>query len=495
MNDETHANALIHQTSPYLLQHAHNPVHWYPWGEEALARARAESKPILLSIGYSACHWCHVMAHESFEDAATAELMNRHFVNIKVDREERPDLDKIYQLAHQLLTRRSGGWPLTMFLHPDDHVPFFGGTYFPPASRHGMPAFRDLLQRVADFYRQEQNAIRKQNQSLVTAMEQIQDIPPAGGSEEPDDDPVRLFTRELAAHFDSTHGGFGSAPKFPHPANLETLLHHIARLRQENGDCAQEEQMAFYTLEKMALGGIFDHVGGGFFRYSVDDQWMIPHFEKMLYDNALLIGLYSKAWKTGARPLFRDAALLSADWLMREMQSGEGGYCSSIDADADGVEGGFYVWTPEEVRSLLGEGEYDLFAGMYGLDRAANFEGRWHLHARDDDSRATTGPGLADDGVRQHLARARRMAHVATLTLAVAASARRRTQRSSLPGMPSPFGQWRLPRAVSMRKNCFVRRRTRWSFFMIISGSRAASWPPSRTAPPTSTRTWMIMPF
>ena len=379
MADKQYSNALIEQTSPYLLQHAHNPVDWHPWGDQALTLAIKANKPILLSIGYSACHWCHVMAHESFEDDTTAEIMNRHFINIKVDREERPDLDKIYQTAQQLLTRRGGGWPLTMFLHPVDNVPFFGGTYFPPVSRYGMPGFKDLLLRVADFYQQEQHNIREQNTSLLKAMEHMQESPATDKDRSLDSSVFTLFVQELSSHFDEKHGGFGSAPKFPHPANLESLLHYCVSTPDTENIHSRALQMALFTLEKMALGGIYDQLGGGFYRYSVDDSWLIPHFEKMLYDNGPLITLYAEAWKISGLNLYREVALESTAWLIREMQSPEGGYYSSVDADTDGVEGSFYVWTPAQVKSILKKDEYEVFAARFGLERTANFEGQWHL--------------------------------------------------------------------------------------------------------------------
>jgi uncharacterized protein YyaL (SSP411 family) len=375
-NDTT--NSLINETSPYLLQHAHNPVEWYPWGTAALEKARRENKPILLSVGYSACHWCHVMAHESFEDPQTAALMNRLFVNIKVDREERPDIDTIYQTAHSLLTRRSGGWPLTVFLTPDDKVPFFAGTYFPNEPRHGMPSFPELLQRVHDFLSDNEADIRKQNSTLVDALQSMQQGDPA---ESLNPLPLDTARQQLEQAFDERDGGFGSAPKFPHPTNIERLLRHWAGARTTAGTTDQRAlHMAVFTLEKMARGGLFDQLGGGFCRYSVDDHWMIPHFEKMLYDNAALLALYAEAWAATGNPLFRRVSQQTADWVMRDMQSPQGGYYSSLDADSEGEEGKYYVWTPAEVKALLREDDYAVFARRYGLDRAANFEGLWHLH-------------------------------------------------------------------------------------------------------------------
>jgi len=375
---EQYTNHLANETSPYLLQHLHNPVDWYPWGAEALAMARRENKPVLLSIGYSACHWCHVMAHESFEDPATAEVMNRLFVNIKVDREERPDLDKIYQTAHSLLTRRSGGWPLTLFLTPDAQVPFFAGTYFPDRPRHGMPAFTDLCQRIADFYHEQSPELEKQNRSLLEFMGSMNQ-PGQTDTVALDAMPLDVARQQLEQQFDAGHGGFGGAPKFPHPTSLERLLRHWAGSRDNGTSDEQALHMALFSLERMALGGIYDQVGGGFCRYAVDELWMIPHFEKMLYDNGPLLSLYSEAWAATGNPLYRRVVQQTAAWVMREMQSAEGGYYSSLDADSEGEEGKYYAWTRDELQQLLGD-DYALLAARFGFDREANFEGRWHAH-------------------------------------------------------------------------------------------------------------------
>ncbi len=367
------ANTLAQETSPYLLQHADNPVHWYPWAPDALERARAEDLPILLSIGYSACHWCHVMAHESFEDEATAELMNASFVNVKVDREERPDIDRIYQLAHQLLTQRPGGWPLTVFLTPDDHTPFFAGTYFPRESRYGMPSFRDVLTRVAAHYAEHRGQLGNLHQQIVDALESIE----AGASDaEPDGAPLEEAHAQLARVYDEEHGGFGHAPKFPHPTNLELLLRRHAR----SGD-AGALQMATHTFERMASGGIYDQLGGGFCRYSVDERWMIPHFEKMLYDNGPLLTLAAEIAVLTGDAQARRVAGETAEWVMREMQSAGGGYHSTLDADSEGEEGKYYVWQRDEVASLLEPEELAALELRFGLDRSPNFEGEaWHLH-------------------------------------------------------------------------------------------------------------------
>lgn len=367
-------NALQSETSPYLLQHAANPVDWYPWGAVALDKARSENKPILLSIGYSACHWCHVMAHESFEDPATAELMNNLFVNIKVDREERPDIDKIYQTAQHLLTQQQGGWPLTMFLTPGDHVPFFGGTYFPPEARHGLPAFSDILTRVASAYREREKDIRGQNVQIIEALGQLQDLPRASANELTAA-PLDTAREQAARAFDQRLGGFGRAPKFPHPSSLERLLRDY---RRTDGNDEHALHMATFTLKRMACGGIYDHLGGGFCRYSVDNQWMIPHFEKMLYDNGPLLGLYAQAWQLNRDPLFEQVVHETVAWVRREMTSGEGGFYSSLDADSEGEEGKYYVWDRSELEAILGP-DYEPFSRRYGLTRDANFEGRWHL--------------------------------------------------------------------------------------------------------------------
>jgi uncharacterized protein len=374
-NDSHYTNHLANETSPYLLQHANNPVDWYPWGPEALEKARTENKPILLSVGYSACHWCHVMAHESFADPDTAAVMNELFVNIKVDREERPDIDKIYQTAHSLLAQRAGGWPLTMFLTPDGQIPFFGGTYFPDKERHGMPAFSSLCRQIAGIYRDRRDEVEKQNTSLMDFISTM-DENKAADSAELTAMPLDVARQQLQQQFDEIYGGFGKAPKFPHPTSLERLLRHWAGSR----DDAQAMHMALYTLDRMALGGMNDQIGGGFCRYSVDEQWMIPHFEKMLYDNGPLLSLYTEAWLATGNPLYERIVRETADWVLREMQSTEGGYYSSLDADSEGEEGKFYVWEKQEVQALLSEEEYQVFAPRYGFDQPANFEGKWNPH-------------------------------------------------------------------------------------------------------------------
>jgi hypothetical protein len=368
-------NRLSRETSPYLQQHAANPVDWYAWGPEALERARAGDKPILLSIGYSACHWCHVMAHESFEDPEVAAVMNRLFVNVKVDREERPDLDQIYQTAHQMLAQRPGGWPLTMFLSPDG-APFFGGTYFPKQARYGLPGFAELCERIAALWQEKRAEIAAQNEEVLNAFGRT--LPrPAAQSAELGPEPVRALLDTLRANFDARFGGFGAAPKFPHPTDLEFCLRK------------GEIDIAHTTLKHMCEGGIYDQLGGGFSRYSVDAQWMIPHFEKMLYDNGPLLGLLADAWLATGDALYAKCAEETAGWIAREMQSPEGGYYSSLDADSEHEEGKFYVWSREEVQQLLTDEEYLAFSSRYGLDRPPNFENRhWHLYV----SKPAQGP-------------------------------------------------------------------------------------------------------
>src|SRR5262245_48474772 len=366
-------NRLAQETSPYLQQHAENPVDWYPWGEEALRAAREQDKPILLSIGYSACHWCHVMAHESFEDPNVAAVMNELFVNVKVDREERPDLDQIYQAAHQMFNQRGGGWPLTAVLTPEQ-MPFFIGTYFPKTARYNLPGFPQLLERVAQYYREHKADIAQQNRAVAAAFDRIRPESAAHAGEFSGEVVAELIGA-LKGSFDSEHGGFGGAPKFPHPTDLELLM----RRHAATGD-AHALHVAVFTLERMTEGGIYDQLGGGFCRYSVDATWTIPHFEKMLYDNGPLLRLYAESWAATRKPLFARVAAETAGWIMREMQSPEGGYYSSLDADSEHEEGKFYVWTPREVQALLTAEEYAVVAPHYGLDAQANFEGKyWHL--------------------------------------------------------------------------------------------------------------------
>ena len=396
------ANRLAGETSPYLLQHAGNPVDWYPWGEEALARAKREDKPILLSVGYSACHWCHVMAHESFEDPAVAAMMNELFVNVKVDREERPDLDQIYQTAHALLARRSGGWPLTMFLAPDG-APFFGGTYFPKVGRYGLPGFVELLPRIAAAYREQGSAIAAQNGELKAALASLEPRPGAPGPL-PAEAPARALAA-LEASFDPIHGGFGSAPKFPHPADLDFALRQHLR----NGD-ARALAMVRLTLERMAAGGIHDQLGGGFCRYSVDGEWSIPHFEKMLYDNGPLLGLYAELARVSGDGRHAEVARSTVEWMRREMLAPDGAFYSSLDADSDGEEGRYYVWDRDEVEALLTPEQHAVVAPHLGFDGPPNFEGRaWNPRVRVALPEVAERLGIGHDEAVARLAAARRV--------------------------------------------------------------------------------------
>ncbi len=396
-------NRLSESTSPYLLQHADNPVHWWPWCDEALELAATTDRPILLSIGYSACHWCHVMAHESFEDEETARVMNELFVNIKVDREERPDLDKIYQLAHQVLTRRGGGWPLTVFLAPDTRLPFFAGTYFPRETRYGMPSFKSLLERIAAAWRDQRSELEQQNRQMQEFLAGV--AAPRGDDELPDATLAGQALAQLSQQFDPEHGGFGGAPKFPNPSNLRFLL----RWPFAGDDRARAQEMALTTLARMAAGGIHDHLAGGFCRYSVDAQWMIPHFEKMAYDNAQLLPLYALAWRVSGDQWFREAATGIVDWVLADLQGEDGGYYSSYDADSEGEEGRYYIWTPDQVEALLSAEEYAAFAPRFGLDRPPNFEQQaWHLHAFRSIEDVAAKLGIPAAEVRARIAGARR---------------------------------------------------------------------------------------
>ena len=367
-------NRLASQQSAYLLQHAEQPVDWFAWGDEALALAKRLDKPILLSIGYAACHWCHVMAHESFNDAATAAVMNEGFVNIKVDREERPDLDAVYQMAHQLLRRSGGGWPLTIFLSPQG-MPFYSGTYFPSAAPEGQATFRHVLISVSTIWHEKRDALARQDQVLRVAL--AAHVPQVDESVVLDATVRAQARQQLATAFDPVQGGFGAAPKFPHPSDLAFLL----RRAREDGD-NQARDMALLTLRKMAEGGLFDQIGGGFFRYSVDAQWQIPHFEKMLCDNGVMLALYAEALALTGEPLFRRVVKATAGWALREMQAASGGFHASLAADdAQGREGQFYLWESEPLRLALSPLEWDVCAAHWGVFDAANFEGRyWHLH-------------------------------------------------------------------------------------------------------------------
>jgi len=395
-----HTNALINETSPYLVQHAHNPVNWYPWGEEALSKAKADDKPILLSIGYSACHWCHVMEHESFENEEIAKLMNDNFVNIKVDREERPDLDQIYMTAVQMMTGQ-GGWPMTMFLTPEG-VPFYGGTYFPPNDRYNMPGFPRVLLSVAEAYRSQREQVGN------TATQLLGELRRVGLAAESTD----LLTaeildgayRRIAKNYDGVNGGFGSAPKFPPAMTLEFFLHTYHRTRDE-----EALKMVTETCRKMAEGGMYDQLGGGFHRYSVDAKWLVPHFEKMLYDNALLSRLYLHVYQITKDEFARRIATETLDYVVREMTDAHGGFYSSQDADSEGVEGKFFVWSREEVIASLGESDGAIFCDYFDITDRGNFEGHniLHVNATIDDVAgrhnidAASAREIIDNGRRQ----------------------------------------------------------------------------------------------
>lgn len=381
-------NRLSDQTSLYLQQHADNPVDWWPWTEAALTAAREQRKPILLSVGYSACHWCHVMAHECFEDAEIAAAMNRHFINIKVDREERPDIDKIYQTAHQLMTQRPGGWPLTMFLTPDEQLPFFGGTYFPPKAQHGLPAFTEVLARVAKFHSDNPEEAARQGAAVQAVFDKLEPQPPAESAL--DDTPAKQLRSLLEQQFDAANGGFGRAPKFPQTPSLRRLLNHWRASATSEEPDLQALLMPTLSATRMIEGGMFDQVGGGFFRYCVDTAWQIPHFEKMLYDNGMLLELVADLHQATGEALFADAANQTVDWLLRDMQAPDGAFYATLDADADGEEGATYSTTPTEVKAVLSSDVYEQFAARYGLNLDANFEGRWHLAVQDRDAELST---------------------------------------------------------------------------------------------------------
>ena len=366
-------NRLSRETSPYLRQHALNPVEWFPWGAEALDLARERDRPILLSVGYSACHWCHVMERESFEDESIAGLMNQHFVNIKVDREERPEVDEIYMAAVQAMTG-SGGWPMTVFLTPDLR-PFFGGTYFPPDDRHGRPGFGRVLQAVASHYREHRERVEERAEELRRFL--VRNASPLARSEAIAGGLVEAAARQLVSDHDETHGGFSArGPKFPNSGGLSLLLRHW----RDSGD-RPALAAATHTLTCMARGGIYDHLGGGFHRYSVDERWLVPHFEKMLYDNALLIPVYLDAWQATGTDLYECVARESLDYVIREMTTPEGGYCSAQDADSEGEEGRFFLWTPEQVEEVVEDEETArLFCRSYDVTPEGNFEGSNILH-------------------------------------------------------------------------------------------------------------------
>ena len=391
-------NHLINETSPYLLQHANNPVEWFPWGAEAFARAKSENKPVLLSIGYSACHWCHVMAHESFENEAIARLMNEHFVNIKVDREERPDLDQIYMNAVQMMTHQ-GGWPMTVFLTPEG-VPFYGGTYFPPQDRYNMPGFPRVLIGVSQAYQEQQDEIRETGASLVQELHRLNQT---GGS----DHPIELEMLNAAyigivRNYDTVNGGFGGAPKFPPAMTLEFLLRTYARTGNQDA-----LDMVSHTCRKMAHGGMYDQLGGGFHRYSTDSRWLVPHFEKMLYDNALLSRLYLHYFQVSQDATARDTVSGILDYVLREMTHPDGGFYSTQDADSEGHEGKFFVWDSAEIRDALGESDGDLFNAYYNITDAGNFEGRNIPNVTRSIAEVAQVRGISEEELRGALERSR----------------------------------------------------------------------------------------
>ncbi|HJU66209.1 MAG TPA: thioredoxin domain-containing protein, partial [Gemmatimonadaceae bacterium] len=391
-------NRLANETSPYLLQHADNPVDWYPWGPEALARAKREDKPILLSIGYAACHWCHVMEHESFEDEATARVMNEHFVSIKVDREERPDLDAIYMTAVQAMTGH-GGWPMTVFLTPEG-TPFYGGTYFPPDDRHGIPSFRRVMQSVHEAYTMRRGDIERTAEQVKQLYEQTARVARGGGALTAA--VLESAYRSIARQYDVRHGGLSGAPKFPQAMSLDFLVRYWGRTRT---DYALE--MAAHSFRRMARGGIYDQVGGGFHRYAVDAVWLVPHFEKMLYDNALLAQLGTHLYQATGDLEFRRVTEEVIDWVAKEMTSSAGGFYSSLDADSEGEEGKFYVWSLEELQPLLGA-DAELVTSYFGASDQGNFEGHNILYVPNEPSAVAARAGMAVEELEDVIGRARR---------------------------------------------------------------------------------------
>jgi len=392
-------NRLVHESSPYLQQHVHNPVEWYPWGAEALQKAEQLDRPIFLSIGYSACHWCHVMEHESFEDETIAELMNRHFINIKVDREERPDLDQIYMNAVLALSGR-GGWPMSVFLTPDGK-PFYGGTYWPPESRMGMPGFKDVLQQVAQAWETQRDRVQQGAEELTQAVKRLGG--PQGERGQPGESLLQNALSTLLRSADREHGGFGGAPKFPHPMDIRLLLRCGQRFDSEEALAVVER-----TLQKMADGGIYDHLGGGFHRYSTDAKWLVPHFEKMLYDNALLVPAYLEAFQVTGNEHYARVARGTLDWCLREMTDDAGGFYSTQDADSEGEEGKFFVWSAEDIEQVLGPDEARLFNHCYDVTPQGNWEGKNILNRVKTHQQAARLLEMSEDDLTQVLDRCRR---------------------------------------------------------------------------------------
>ncbi len=394
-----HTNRLVDETSPYLLQHAHNPVEWYPWSADALRRAREENKPILLSIGYSACHWCHVMEHESFENEAIARLMNENFINIKVDREERPDLDQIYMNAVQMMTRH-GGWPMTVFLTPDG-VPFYGGTYFPPEDRYNMPGFPRVLMGVAEAYQTRGDEVKQTAASMLNELRRMDAVAET-------DETLSIAILDAAAdgiarNYDERNGGFGAAPKFPAAMNLEFLLRFVHRTNEPAALGIVEN-----TCRKMAMGGMYDQLGGGFHRYSTDSVWLVPHFEKMLYDNALLSRLYLHVYQMTNDEFYRRIAEETFTYVVREMTNEQGGFYSTQDADSEGHEGKFFVWTPQEIKEILGAEDARLFAAYYDVTEAGNFEDVNILHVSRSVEDTAKAVNVSTERLNEALERGRR---------------------------------------------------------------------------------------
>ena len=388
-------NRLAAEDSPYLRQHAHNPVDWFPWSEEALERARLQDKPIFLSIGYSACHWCHVMERESFEDSETARILNEHFVAIKVDREERPDLDEIFMTAVQMMTGQ-GGWPLSVFLTPAGR-PFFGGTYFPPKDAHGLPAFKRVLKAVSEAWQRQRSQAEQVGEQIARAL-QLSLTTASDGGAILGEDILALAAAQLERQFDRNWGGFGGPPKFPMPGTIALLL----RQHQRTGD-RQLLDMATLTLERMAYGGIHDQIGGGFHRYATDARWLVPHFEKMLYDNAQLASVYLEAWQASGKQLFRQVAMGTLDYVLRELVDPGGGFHSSQDADSEGEEGKFYLWKTEEICDILGREEGTFFCQYYGASEEGNFQGANILYVPQEPAIFARSCGMSEQQLQQRL--------------------------------------------------------------------------------------------
>jgi uncharacterized protein len=398
VSEHAFTNRLINETSPYLLQHAHNPVDWFPWGEEAFEVARREQKPVLLSIGYSACHWCHVMEHESFENESIARLMNENFVNIKVDREERPDLDQIYMNAVQMMTHH-GGWPMTVFLTPEG-VPYYAGTYFPPEDRYNMPGFPRVLISLGDAFRERPEDVQQTAESVLSELRRATITTESGEKLTPE--LLDVAYRGSIKNYDSTNGGFGSAPKFPPAMTLEFLLHTYYRTAD-----ASPLDITSHTLKKMAAGGIYDHLGGGFHRYSTDSRWLVPHFEKMLYDNALLSRLYLQYFQITREEQARVVVEETLDYVIREMTDVNGGFYSTQDADSEGVEGKFFVWSLKQITELLGQRDANLFAAYYNVTDEGNFEGANILNVTEDLAHVAKAQNVTADELSNTLKRSR----------------------------------------------------------------------------------------